>query len=132
MNKAIKNSCEKTKDAEKGMIKVRHLISFVSDTTYHDKAKFTMTELLLEDQYVHTFLQLKTTVIKKHLVGYVQVTMGFTKKSYAMTISTSSRPQYLRNMLPGPGQISTQKSTQKSTQTQQCNHIGMFHKVEGN
>ena len=39
MNKAIKDSCEKTQDVEKGRIEVRPVVSFVSDATYHDSAK---------------------------------------------------------------------------------------------
>ena len=39
MNKAIKDSCEKPQDVEKGRIKVRPAVSFVSDTTYHDSVK---------------------------------------------------------------------------------------------
>ena len=51
------------------------------------QAKFTMTKLLLEGQGLRTFLQLKTAVIKKVLVGDAQVPMGVTEESYAMTIS---------------------------------------------
>ena len=46
-----------------------------------------MTELLLEGQWLCTFLQLKTAVTKKVLVGDAQVPMGVTEESYAMTIS---------------------------------------------
>ena len=51
------------------------------------QAKFTMTELLLEGQGLRTFLQLKTAVTEKILVGDAQVPMGVTEESYAMTIS---------------------------------------------
>ena len=51
------------------------------------QAKFTMTELLLEGQGLRTFLQLKTAVTEKVLVGDAQVPMGVTEESYAMTIS---------------------------------------------
>ncbi len=44
MNKAIKESCEKSQDAENGRIEVRPTVSFVSDAIYNDsvmdKAKF--------------------------------------------------------------------------------------------
>ena len=46
-----------------------------------------MTELLLEGQGLHTFLQLKAAVTEKVLVGDAQVPMGVTEESYAMTIS---------------------------------------------
>ena len=148
MNQAIKESCEKPQDAEKGRIEVRPAVSFVSDATYNDsvkdkakfikvmcryntaskdvkannyqihvkkfdhgtpedvllwygkvqevikqkpcedaQAKFTMTELLLEGQGLRTFLQLKTAVTEKILVGDAQVPMGVTEESYAMTVS---------------------------------------------
>ena len=39
MNQAIKDLCEKSQDAEKGIIEVRPAISFVSDASYHDSSK---------------------------------------------------------------------------------------------
>ena len=39
MNQAIKESCEKPQDAEKGRIEVRPAVSFVSDATYNDSVK---------------------------------------------------------------------------------------------
>ena len=46
-----------------------------------------MTDLLLEDQGLCTFLQLKTAMTKKILVGDMCVPMGVAGESYTMIIS---------------------------------------------
>ena len=74
-----------------------------------------MTKLLLECHGIRTFLQLKTILAEKILVGYTQSPMGVTEKSYTIAISklkatafkkyaTRYQVSYIRKSLRKPSQ----------------------------
>ena len=56
-----------------------------------------MAELLLKSQGLYIFLQLKTAMTKKILVGDAQIPMGIIKESYAMSISKFKATAFKKN-----------------------------------